>query len=179
MDSDNKHFSKELINNKLGWIKEFKDDILKYSRMIKASSCISNYIKHNGIHFGMYDQLQVKIFKLQYCQESLNFTSQLMDQVRNLELKLRIGERSLGVSDIIESVFGRFKNMEQQQSGSGFTQLLLALPAIIGENCSNTIKQAMMSVKNKDIKQWFEENIGDSVQKLRTIVLGKSKHANI
>jgi len=67
-------------------------------------------------------------------------------------------------------MFGKFKHLEQQQSSSGLTQLVLAIPALVGKKSSSVIKQAMETIKVKDVWGWFKDNIGRSVQSKRKLV---------
>jgi hypothetical protein len=65
--------------------------------------------------------------------------------------------------------------LEQQQSGGGFTQLLLALPALVGKKSTDLLKQAMEAVKVTDLSLWLKENIGMSVQAKRKLVFNAMK----
>ena len=86
------------------------------------------------------------------------------------EAKVGIACILLGSSEIIESLFGRFKYLEQAQSSGGFTGLVLALAALVAETTTSIIKQAMTSVTVNKLKDWFDENIGQSVQAQRVMI---------
>ncbi len=68
-------------------------------------------------------------------------------------LKARAGERLLGSSEIIESLFGKQKFLEKEQSRNGFTGLLLALPALVAETSESVIKMALESIPTKSITE--------------------------
>lgn len=88
-----------------------------------------------------------------------------IDFVKKEAVKANAGERLLGSSEIIESLFGKQKNIEKEQSRSGFTGLLLALPALVSETSEAIIKKALASTKY--IVDWCKKNIIKSIQAKR------------
>jgi len=91
------------------------------------------------------------------CNELISFTEQL-------SLNAREGERLLGSSEIIESVIGKFKSLEQDQSKSGFTAMILSLASMLSKTTQDVIHKAIESVPTKKVLEWMKENIGQSVQ---------------
>jgi len=65
---------------------------------------------------------------------------------------------------VIESVFGKQKFIERDQSGNGFTGLVLAMGAIVSTLNNDIIKKAMISVSTKDVMTWCKKQRGQSVQ---------------
>ncbi|VAX03050.1 hypothetical protein MNBD_GAMMA19-889, partial [hydrothermal vent metagenome] len=70
-------------------------------------------------------------------------------------------------SEVIESVFGKQKYIEKDQSGNGFTGLILAIGAIVSTVSDDLIKNALASVSTKDVIKWCKDNIGETVQSKR------------
>ena len=61
-------------------------------------------------------------------------------------MKAKADERLLGSSEIIESVFGKLKNLEQDQVKSGFTAMLLSLAAVVSTTSRDIIQKALETV---------------------------------
>ena len=57
--------------------------------------------------------------------------------------------------------------VEQEQSKNGFTGLLLGIGAIVSTTNSEVIKNALETVRTKDVVKWCKEKIGESVQARR------------
>ena len=91
------------------------------------------------------------------------------------QYKTYAGECLPGSSDCTESLFGKFKHIEKLQAASGFTSLLLALPAIIGQTSIETTKQAMEKIKVNDVWEWFRVNVGQSIQSKRVLAFNANK----
>jgi hypothetical protein len=49
----------------------------------------------------------------------------------------------LGSSEVIESVFGKMKRLEQDQAQSGFTVFILGLVAIVAETTREVVQKAL------------------------------------
>jgi hypothetical protein len=92
-------------------------------------------------------------------------------QPQRSSLRGKEGERLLGSSEIIESVIGKFKSLEQDQSKSGFTAMILSLASMLSKTTQDVIYKAIESVPTKKVFEWMKENIGQSVQSKRKEVL--------
>ncbi len=101
----------------------------------------------------------------------LKFKKSIICFIQHESKKARPGERLLGSSEIIESVFGKQKFIEKEQSKSGFTSLLLSIGSIVSKTTADVVKLAMESTSTKIIRAWCQKNIKKSVQAKRTEAL--------
>ena len=91
--------------------------------------------------------------------------------------KVRIGERLPGTTEVLESCFGKLKGLEDGQSKSGFTGLVLSLGAIVSKRSIETIGEALERCRVRDVWDWCREKLGVSVQSLRKQAYTKTKCA--
>jgi hypothetical protein len=108
---------------------------------------------------------------------ALQFRNQLLDFVKNESLKAQPNERLLGSSEIIESVLGKTKRLEQDQSKSGFTGLVLGAAAMVSHTTQEVVTKAMETVPTKKVIEWIKENLGQSVQSKRNIIFSTAQNA--
>ena len=69
-------------------------------------------------------------------------------------------QTGLSTSDVIESLFGKFKVFVK-----GFTEIgkwALTIPAFLGDITPQNIKPALESTCQKDVDNWIDESIGQS-----------------
>ena len=83
---------------------------------------------------------------------------------------MKNGERFLGSTEVLESLFGKLKFMEQEQTAFGFTSLVLAAIACVGASDEQTIRNAIISVRHSEICKWSKKEIGRSIQSQRRTV---------
>jgi len=72
--------------------------------------------------------------------------------VTEQESQVHQGERLPGSSEVIESVFGKMKRLEQDQSKNGFTSLLLGLSALVSTTTNTVIQKALETVPTKQVE---------------------------
>ena len=65
-----------------------------------------------------------------------------------------------GSTDILESSFGKLKEIEGDQSRIGFTNLILIWTALLGATISEVTRQAMTQVPAKLVTAWVSNNLG-------------------
>jgi len=159
----------------VGWLQYFKDDIRRWGDIIHVADTIVSHVEIKGLYRGVSDDLRKELPELPCCQASGEFQDYILSCIFRDECKVHIGERLPGSSCVLESVFGKFKNIENNQSSSGFTNLLLALPAIVADTSADVIKEAMESTKVSQVWDWMRNNIGKSVQAKRTIALSNAE----
>jgi hypothetical protein len=169
-------FNPDLVSRTLMWITHFKDDIREWGEILNVAEAVKGTISKKGLYRGLRNDLDRALAAIPVAStRAMELKDAALSYAGSLEYKVHVGDRLPGCSDVIESLFGRFKHLEQQQSGGGFTQLLLALPALVGKKSTDLLKQAMETVKVTDLSLWLKENIGMSVQAKRKLVFNAMK----
>jgi hypothetical protein len=157
----------------LGWLSMYVSDIDCWTRLIDIAEFSIKHIAENGIYRGLSEKLMFKFDGIACCPLSQQLAGLLVQDAAENEYKVKPGHKTVGSSDIIESVFGCFKNLEKQQSASGFTSLVLAIPAMVGGVGNEILKLAMENTKVKQVRNWITENLGLSVQAKRKLCYAK------
>ena len=70
----------------------------------------------------------------------------------------------LKCSQLIESLFGKLKSLEREQSKSSFTSLVLSMGAMVSKKTTEVLKKALESVNTNMINEWSREKIGTTIQ---------------
>jgi len=61
---------------------------------------------------------------------------------------------------VLESCFGKFKQLEKQQSRGGFTQLVLGFGALLADLTPAAVRDAMQASRTADVKRWAAQTLG-------------------
>lgn len=169
-------FNPDMVGRTLMWITHFKNDVREWGEILDVAEAVKGTISKKGLYRGLTNDLSEVLAAIPVeSSRATELKDTALSYAGSLEYKVHVGDRLPGCSDVIESLFGRFKHLEQQQSGGGFTQLLLALPALVGKKSTELLKQAMETVKVSDLSLWLKENIGMSVQAKRKLVFNTVK----
>jgi len=167
-----KLFDKEKNDACLGWLNMYKSDVESWERLVLISELVVKHVATYGIYSGIKEEMWLECEAMSTCKLSQQLTDLVLHDISTNEGKLKPGHRTIGSSDIIESLFGCYKNLEKQQSTSGFTSLILAIPALVGDKSKAIVKRAMEGTKIKHVTDWVKDNLGLSVQAKRKICLG-------
>lgn len=159
-----KQFDVQKIKEKLGWVNDYRAKIIEWNNIINIVACTENFVRNEGVYLNANLDLEKQLDKLNLSECDNNFKSKAIDFVVGESLKAKPGERLLGSSEIIESIFGKQKHIEKQQSKSGFTGLILSLGALASKTTVDVVQKAMQSIKTKVVTKWHKDNIGKSVQ---------------
>jgi hypothetical protein len=160
-------YDQKKINEKLEWIIKFRDPLLEWQGLMQVVKTIERVVKTEGLYHNCHLNLKEKI-RLEVRTERVKKVGQeLLDFVEIESLKAKPNERLVGSSEVIESVFGKLKMLEKEQDGSGFTGLILGIPAFVSTLTLEVVKEAIETVPTKKVHEWYKENIGQSLQSKR------------
>jgi hypothetical protein len=165
------------MNRKLGWMRKYRDDILRWSRCQDVVSMSVTFINEQGLFHGAADQLTQLLSSLKMCDASQTVADRLLEFLREHELKLAEGQRLPMSTEILESCFGLFKQLERQHSKGGFTSLLAAFGALLKPATPESIRENFSRVSVKQLRAWVSNNLGTTVASKRQTAYAESKTA--
>ena len=172
-------FDPNEMDEKLGWLVNYRQHLAKWQELLEVVKVAEDYIKFVGI----FDDCHIELKK----HLDLNLSTGRAKRVRQdlilfaekQSKNVRQDERMLGSSEVIESVFGKYKRIEQDQAKSGFSSMVLSIAATVSKTTKDTIRKALETVPTKKIHEWFKNNIGQSVQSKKKEVSDQIKTAEI
>jgi len=160
-------FDLKQVEEKFGWILEFETQLSKWGEMLEVVTIIESFVRKKGLYNGCSSVLKELPTLQVSTQCATRVCQKLLTFVEEQEKKAKPNERLAGSSEVIESVFGKFKQVEDAQAKSGFTGLLLSLPAMVSTTTPDIVKRALETVPVKDVLAWCKENLGVSIQAKR------------
>lgn len=147
------------MNEKLGWLRPFRDHIPRWSACQAVVSASVTFINEQGLFRGAANRLAVELESLPTCADSRAVADRLLDFVRQSEEKLAEGQRLPLSTEILESSFGLFKQLERQHSKGGFTSLLAAFGALLKPATPASIRRDFARVSVKQMRTWVTQNL--------------------
>lgn len=162
-----KKFDKELLEEKLGWITAFREMLTVLEDVLQIVETTESFVRKNGLYNGCHIELKDSMVFMANTDRAKKVQELLLAFVEEESSKAKPDERLLGSSEVIESVFGKLKGIEQDQAKSGFTNLLLSAAAIVSKTTEDVVEKALKAVRTKDVLDWCKTKIGQSVQSMR------------
>ena len=166
-ENETRGFDPQQVRQKLGWLTELRQPLAEWNSLLQVLMTTESYIRQRGLYQGVQFELEAQLNPLTDTEQAQKVAAELVAFVAQQAAKARRGERLLGSSEIIESVLGKQKRLEQDQAKNGFTGFLLALCASVAETTTEVVRQALEAVPTKKVLAWCQENLGQSVQAQR------------
>ena len=157
----------ERMQEKLGWVAEYADEIAVWQECQKVVSASVTFINEHGLFKGASVELQAAVGEEFEHGTSKELARRLIDFVAESETPLREGERLPMSTEILESSFGLYKQLERQHSKSGFTSLLACLPALLKPTTPERVMQAFARTSMEDVTAWTREHFPSTVTSRR------------
>jgi hypothetical protein len=155
------------VREKLGWLKEYREALKEWSEWHDVIKQTLDFVRNQGYHMGAELKLAAALPEASGTVGELR--EQLIAFVRAESAKAEIGERLPGSTEVLESCFGKLKALEQDQSKSGFTGLVLSVGAMVSKQSVERIREGLEMCRARDVWNWCKEKLGQSVQSKRKL----------
>jgi hypothetical protein len=159
---------------KLKWVKKYKDLIVELAQVNYTINQIKTKLKINGLSNkviaeskSLLQNIKIKNSRTEYLKNELK---KYMEESKN---SIPEKKQILCTSDIIESSFGKYKNYISDNPMIGITNLALCLSTFTSELDVNEVKNGLETIKIKDLKNWSEQNIGQTNMSKRREIFKK------
>lgn len=155
--------SAERFTDKLGWLHDFAAEVAVWNECQKLISLSVTFINQQGLASGTTALLRALLADHATQTTSRELAAGLLAFVQESESQLPPGTRLPLSTEILESTFGLYKQLERQHSKGGFTSLLAAFPALLKPTTPEIIRQAFARVSHKTLRQWTADHLGSTV----------------
>jgi len=157
----------ERLEEKLGWLRSFATELAEWRECQQLVKAGVTFINERGLFRGAGRELHATFgTNLQYAASRL-LAQRLVDFVTAAEGQLQEEERLPMSTEILESTFALYKQLERQHSKGGFTSLLAGFGALLKPATDESIRHAFSTVSVKDVHRWTRENLGATLTSKR------------
>ena len=160
--------SVDRLNTKFGWLREYRKDLEVWSSWLALTDRALDIVRRRGYCSSTADDVKQALTEISETPETELLQHELLEIVNAESSKAGAGTRMPGSTEILESSFGKLKEIEGHQSRSGFTSLILVWAALFGATTSEVIRQALTDIPVKIVKAWGRTNLGPTIQSKRT-----------
>jgi hypothetical protein len=168
----------ERIEDKLGWLREYAPDVARWNACQEVVSAGVTFVNEQGLFRGAARRFRQLIHNHLTCDASRQVAARLLAFLRASEAPLRPGERLPLSTEILESTFGLYKQLERQHSKGGFTSLLAAFGALLRPATPEQVKDAFARVSVKEARHWIKHTLPETVTAKRQAAY-REHHATI
>lgn len=168
---DPKHPDKLLLEQYCGWIRQHAGIITRLKQVDLISQKVRQHIRE-GISCVTGDEVETMLESFDLGIDACQYAGLLIDFLHEQSKIVPVGQVWIGSSEIIESLFGKLKCLEHDQSKGGFTSLVLGAAACVGKVDVDVVKAAMQQAKTADVAAWTKGQMGTTLLSKRRQALG-------
>lgn len=173
---DDQPVDKKKLKEKLGWLRQHRKALAEWDAVMHVTSVTLHHLRHEGYHRRAAQELKKELKSKTLDPLSRRLADKILVFIKEQSAQAKKGEHLIGSSEVIESLIGRGKRMEGQQSKSGFTRMILGMAAAVVTPTKEFLEQALSTVKTQDMLQWCRDQLGVSVQAQRCRALATPKN---
>lgn len=152
-----------------GWLREYRTSLEEWSRCEATVRCGVVFFRTRGVYVGCAEELATELSLLPAKDHNADLAQEWLAYARTFSASARPGERLVASTEVIESVFGKWKSLERQASRSGITSYVLSLGALVGSWPLSRIRMALEATPVKHVVAWIEKNLPTTVQSQRRL----------
>jgi hypothetical protein len=160
-------WDRQRVEEAVGWVRQYRPEVEQWRQWGEGGTITEQFVKTHGLAAGGVQQLQHELAAAGTLPRTQQLSAEFLQFVTEEEAKANPGERLVGSSEVIESIFGKWKRLEGDQARSGLTGLVLALGALVAPTTAEVIKQALTTVPTKTVLTWCRDKLGKTVQATR------------
>lgn len=162
----------ERMEEKLGWLRSFADELREWKACQEVIDRSLSVIHQQGLDattcdvlYSSFEKLGVELSDSEIA--SSRIAGELLAWVSGSAARLHHGDRAWLSTEILESLFGRYKRLERQHSKGGFTRLIAAFPTLCFRVDGRSIRRGFALTRAKDLKRWLRETLPSTVSSRR------------
>ena len=175
--SQRRGWDQQRVEQAVGWVRQYRQELEQWRQWIEVGTLTEHFVKTHGLSADGGRQLQQRLTKAGTLPRTQQLCAELIQFVTEEGAKAKAGERLVGSSEVIESIFGQWKRLEGEHSRSGLTGLVLALGAIVSLTTADVIREALENVPTKTVLTWCQEKLGKTLQATRRMLFASQRKA--
>ena len=166
----------ERLQAKFAWIAGYADQIPMWRACQDVVSTFVTFANEQSLHHGASAKLAAAIGELKH-REARELRDRLVRFVLESESALQPGERLPMSTQLLESLFGQYKQLEGQQSKSGFTGLVSCIPLLHRLPTPASVRASFAQVTKKQVADWVTKHVGRTLTSQRRTAYAEHRKA--
>jgi hypothetical protein len=172
--------TEERMKQKLGWLLDYASDLEQWKKCQEVIDCSLSVINLQGLSAKTCELVEHSLTQNNPSwrtedSSATHIAVQLIAWIKQSSDKLKDNERAWLSTEILESLFGKFKQVEQQQSKGGFTRVIAAIPTLCIKATKQIVRKAFQSVNSPQTREWINASLGKTLNARRNAAYRESR----
>jgi hypothetical protein len=160
------------LKEKLGWLASYQDSLRDGNQMVQITRFVETLIKLDGLNQETFSIIQQHLtMEVNYpegvAQKILGYLTQELSPIQP-------GQTLLATSDVLESLFGKYKQFSSRSPLKQIGQIFLSICLSTMNLTTTVVKEALETVRFLDVEDWSAQVFGQSMLSKRRILFSAS-----
>ena len=127
------------LNLTLGWLRQYDESLDAWQSLLQTANVTLESLRVRGYHREAAAELRDALHPVATSERAQRVADDLVKFVQEQSEQARPGERLPASTEVLESLIGKGKRLEGQQSQGGFTKSVLAMAATLAEGLTDSV----------------------------------------
>lgn len=157
----------ERIEAKLGWLRDYREPLRCWQQALSVIGVVETVVRREGYHSGSAAELCEQLPSVEPESLAERLSLKLSAFVGEQAALARDGERLPGSSEVLESIFGKYKRLQGESGQFGVTGMLLSIGAFVGRLTLEGLRTALNTISGPALRVWEETHLGATIHSQR------------
>jgi hypothetical protein len=153
------------FDQKLGWVKEFAGELSSWRGLLSLIDQAQRQIREGGLHSASARRLRRGLTPIDV--RGRQFARRVCEFITSQCQRVPEGQRYVGCSEVIESIFGKYKSYLERSPSPSLGNNVLLFPLMVTGVTPNLVAEALRAVKHRMIRRFTQGLRGWSQRRLR------------
>lgn len=160
------------LKEKFGWLASYQDSLRDWNQMVQITRFVETLIKLDGLNQETFSIIQQHLtmevnYPDSFAQKILGYLTQELSPIQP-------GQTLLATSDVLESLFGKYKQFSSRSPLKQIGQIFLSICVSTMNLTTTVVKEALETVRFLDVEDWSAQVFGQSMLSKRRILFSAS-----
>jgi hypothetical protein len=173
-NNTNDHSAWGAIRKALPGLSRYRKFIQRFAKATQTTHDILKVLKQYGLNQTTYEKCKAQAQSLSEQAILKKRLLHWLDHHQSLQARLTNQHSLLVSTDILESLFGKFKRIIERSPIADINRMALIIPALCGSSLNEQCIKALFSTtRHQDINVWEQNNITPTFRKKRQALFTK------
>jgi len=159
------------FEEKLGWLSTYRSALPTYAQLSTLVNTIAQQLKLQGLSRSSPDLFIKQTASLTLSPRLQRFRNLILAYLRSHIAPLSPNQTLLASSDVLESIFGKYKLFSSERSFKEIGQMILTIPLFTAKLTPQRVKLALETISMSDVQSWAKQTFGQSMLSKRRNLL--------
>ena len=163
------------LKEKFAWLIKYEEPLKQWDSMIFLTRTLETQVKVEGFNRQSSEQFESQIKSLIIPPSLWDFKNKIIQYISLEIAQIKTAAPILATTDVLESLFGKYKQFSSRCPLKDLRQMLLTIPLSTMNLTSDVIQNALETIRGKDLDQWVNDVFGQSMLSKRKTLFSEAR----